>query len=108
MQQISIPKYYYPGDYENISVATDAISALTASKLKNSSGKPVQMIEVTVETKSIRWSIVAGVDPTTGAAGTGHPLVAGDTRQFIGYGACKNLQMIGLDGTAAVHVTYYY
>lgn len=58
-----------------------------------------------VETNTIRM-YDDGSTPTTGAAGNGAPIAAGSALE-ISLSTFANLKMIGLSGTATVHVLYY-
>ena len=89
-----------PNGYEKLSVTTGAVVRITAA-LRNAA----RAVFITVETNNIRFRIDGG-DP---AITTGHLVVAASYQNIWlnNKAAIRNLRMIGIGGTAVVHVTTY-
>ena len=89
-----------PNGYEKLSVTTGAVVRITEA-LRNAA----RGVFITVETNNIRFRIDGG-DP---AITTGHLVVAASYQSIYlnNRGAIRNLRMIGIGGTAVVHVTTY-
>ena len=89
-----------PNGYEKLSVTTGAVVQITeALRLA------ARAVFITVETNNIRFRIDGG-DP---AITTGHLVVAASYQNIWlnNKAAIRNLRMIGIGGTATVHVTTY-
>lgn len=78
-----------------VTLTDDAIGFTAAQMLDAARAR------IGVETKSVRYSTVAGAAPD---ATDGVLVAAGNTFFIEGHGAVNNLQLIGIDGTAVLQI----
>lgn len=102
-------------NHESITVSSTAVG-FTAAKIinqptTNGVADPIRRcVEafVTVEDQPARYTY-DGTTPTTGAAGVGHLLAAGDTLTIQGYEAISKFRIIRSGVTdSALRVTYHF
>ncbi len=98
--------YYFQGyDNEQLSVTTGAVVQFTQSKLNAGGNEKTTRVFCTVEDNDIRYWYDEG---SAGAPTTSNGIVvaSGSSFEIFGYENINSFGMIGITGTAVVHVQF--
>ncbi len=110
MPAVVLQKELICRDYVRVEVTTAAVLHLgtTYPTKLNLTGKRCSKVEVSVEGANSARARQDGGLPSTGASGNGVPLLPGANWAFSGPMNVAALRLIGLDGTAVCHISFYY